>query len=72
MNRLTCFSLCLNSKLLNPVDPESSLYIMTALAHLNCTLSDGHSKKSILFHETCFLVFFSFTSIVAQCSGYVS
>ena len=35
-----------------PVDPESSLYIMSALAHL----SDGSFReiKHNIFHETCF------------------
>ena len=43
-------------KLQYPMDPESSLYIISALAHHKIPYPTGHSEKSsiILFHETCF------------------
>ena len=58
---------CLNLnifKLQYPMDPMSSLYIMSALAHQTYTpYLTGHSEKSsiILFRETRFL-----TSVVVQ------
>ena len=54
------------SKLLYPVDPESSLYIMSALAHQKYTLSDGSFReiKHNTVYETCFS-----TSVVLQWLG---
>ena len=51
-------------KLQYPMDPMSSLYIMSALAHQTyIPYPSGHSEKSsiILFREICFL-----TSVVVQ------
>ena len=64
LNSLLNFVKILNynniSKLQNqyPVDPENSLYIMSALVNQKYTLSDGsfrEIKYNIQFHETCFL-----------------
>ena len=46
--------------------PESSLYIMIALAHQKYTYLTGHSEKSsiILFHETGFLTSVALGAVV--------